>query len=1377
MLFPRPFLARPLLLSACSLALVAQDAYDRPDLRRDWEARRGTPTSAYVEHLAKAAENEARAEQVARKRMRSLAAGASALNQWVNLGPFTARWGGSVEGQNRVSGRINMIVTHPTDPKLLYVATAGGGVFKCTNADPQSTSDWVWTPITDTLPSIGADGTIAVGALAMSPADPNVLYLMMGDPLGAKAKGFYISRDAGATWAQGGSVDALDAWEILPLDASRLLIATNAGLFRSTDAGRTFTNVLGESVCTLKSISPTELVAGTMGGKIFTSSDSGATWQASTLPATPLFGRLTLAAIPNSPVVWALGAVQGTDQFSSGLLKSQDKGRTWTWVAGNNLYLGGQSWYNQLLTLDPQNPDHLYAAGVYSPYRSMNGGLNWTGISMSGAIIHSDFHTAAWSKTGTPTLFIGHDGGLTVMGDPFRLTLPNQADATFIDNSHNKGIASHLIYHVGSTLAPFPADAPSRISLGLQDNGTMLRDMENGARQGSATFTDHLGADGIATLIHRLDGDLVLGTVQLGGISRSTDGGLSWGPGTTGLSGDGYFFTPLWEDRSDITGNTVYTARQGALYRSTDFALNWTSVSLAGTDSGFSPTALAACRANGKAIAVSNGNSLYTSVDGGTTWTKASLPASGVPNIENLWFDTASDQVIYLACDGYAEGMNHLWRSQNGGRTWTALDGSASAANGMPFGVPVHMVQNDPQDSKRLFAATDMGMYQSADGGTSWSRMGAGMPLVAVRDFYLAPDGTFLRAATYGRGVWEIRLRDAVVVQASIPAPASDVTVESGQSVAFQGAATKGQAGAVFTYAWDFGDGVHATGASVSHAYTNMGGTDLVFPVRLVAQDVFGAAGGAVRNVTVHPAPDVWAPTLDLLNISGKNGVVQCSVHATDNRSVTRVEYYVDGVLKGVGTPSVSDATFFTMDLDTTALTDGNHTLMAKAFDAAGNSSGANLAIFTNNAFDIAILKPFMGGIGGGFGVLEGTPIDFEGSATVLKAGRTVSATWSFGDGGTATGLKATHTFASGGTRYPIVFKVTDSTGFSDQVTGNLYVRPKPTFPEAEPNDTLATANVVAPTYGSIQGNLLTATDKDHFSITVQPGQSVEVTMSGPTGVDWDLYLKSTTGSTLAKSETSTTSEHLIWKNNGTTAQSVILQVVPYSGGHTDPYTLKLSYSSVNVDTQSPSVTSVTFSGTSGAITLGATASDNVGVTKVEFYMDGQLIGTSAAAPYTYVWVSTATPNGNHAMTAKAYDAAGNSATSQPVTLALNNPVTTTMAETESNGTLATANPVGAAVTTITGYVGTSTDVDLFKFDVAAGKSLKVDMTGPSTKDYDLYVLSSSGAVLKSSEGSTASESVSYTNTGSSTVTVYVRVKGYNGAYSTTLPYTLKLTR
>jgi hypothetical protein len=218
------------------------------------------------------------------------------------------------------------------------------------------------------------------------------------------------------------------------------------------------------------------------------------------------------------------------------------------------------------------------------------------------------------------------------------------------------------------------------------------------------------------------------------------------------------------------------------------------------------------------------------------------------------------------------------------------------------------------------------------------------------------------------------------------------------------------------------------------------------------------------------------------------------------------------------------------------------------------------------------------------------------------------------------------------------------------------------------------------------------------------------------------------------------------------------------------------SVNNTDVDPELP-VISVSESGASGAITFSATATDNIGVTKVEFYVDNKLKGTDTTAPYSMPLDSLTLIDGNYSLVGKAYDAAGNIGVSTSVPFIVNNgSPTPTYSEVENNGTASTANVIPDTVTKVTGFIGASSDKDYFKINVAGGRSVTANMTGPA-KDYDLYLLSSSGITLKTSANPGASESVTYKNSGATSATYYIKVVAFGGAYTTSTPYNLALSR
>ena len=778
---------------------------------------------------------------------------------WVNIGPF----GNLIDSTwpDHDTGRVTRIVPHPNWPTTptLYVSFAGGGVFKCTNADPAAAATgWSWFSVTDSLPTSSSDGNQAVGALAIDPNNGNILYLGSGDFVDGEGRGFYKSIDGGATWfAATGLGAATRSHDILVMNDGRIFWATNDGLKVSssnTSTSLTFVPVgvaqgITGLVWTIKKLDQNKLVCSVEGstGSIFYSTDGGSTWSSSSTTGVPgSIYRITLAANGSKVVgIFETGSV-----ISKGLLVSNDGGATFTYQAqtgsgATGLFYasggsndGGQDWYNQLLTIDPNNGNNVFVAANLASYRSQDGGLTWQQMTHwygGGKVyMHADHHTAAWSSNGQ-ILLIGTDGGFAIVRDPFRSVVPTAAgttgvaaDVTFVDHRRNYGLATHLIYNLGSTNATTPTDSKYRVIIGLQDNGTRVRQAvdntgligTSGLLQNSGIFEDQIGGDGFSSLIHPDNGNLMLGSLYYTRIYKSTNGGTSSFSGSSsGIVGAGSSatspFYPKMHLGNSIAPDSVYTQTNYVLYKSGDFGTSWSALPMTGYpttsairnfhvseanqalhvivgSSGIFYKAripelnndavidaldlLVVAKHHGSSTATSRkwadvngdgsvGDSDITAtigvLDGASnnigTWTQLGGTANAAQNNSWVWVDTTNEQIIYIGSvtrNLSSTGLqSKLYKSIDGGTTWSAIGGASS---GLPFGVPVHVIKNIPGDGTKLFCGTDFGMYYSENSGNTWVRYGAGLPLVSVRDIYIAPDKSFIRIATYGRGVWEI---------------------------------------------------------------------------------------------------------------------------------------------------------------------------------------------------------------------------------------------------------------------------------------------------------------------------------------------------------------------------------------------------------------------------------------------------------------------------------------------------------------------------------------------------------------------------------------------------------------------------------------------
>lgn len=766
-------------------ALLAQKPKDRPDLRQAWRLQyHGGPASAeYLDFKARLAAAEVRKERA------KFARAAAGVPAWRELGPNGGRTGYPlVSPEINDSGRATVVLTHPTNPAIWYVGYSGGGVWKCSDAQLDGRADWTWRSITDALPASSSSGNIPVGALAMEPGRPDTLYLVLGDAFDAEGRGVYISDNGGDSWREGGSLGASTrSYTLLPLGGGQLLAGTNAGLFRSEDGGASFTPVTlsglsNPQVWSIASVGGDDLVCAALSGStgsLWWSSDRGKTWTKASLDSTASAKaprRIALAGCAAAPGT-AFGTFNSSGRVAKGLLKTTDKGRTWTFLDGTSKNLlsdsNGQGFYNLAIAVDPADANKIFLGADNSVWRTLDGGATWARMSdayhRTYQYAHADVHATAWTQAGSKALVFATDGGFTIFRDPFRAGIPTSSgggapapDRTFADSRRNVGISTQLIYNLGCTVATSPADSRYRIATGHQDNGSRVR-VGSGSTLDASTAFDETAptGDGFAALIHPKDGNLMLTASYSNGMMKSTSGGGegSWTDATSGLSGGGPFKSVLVHGLADPSGNTVYTF-SNQVYRSTDFGGTWTALSMTGYSGGISHVNAAA--GDAQALAVVGGNSGAVTYNGGTNWsTFGAFPSSA--SASYVAFDPADSKVLYAASALNSATASHLFRSTNGGTTWQAAD----LNNGFPFGIPVHVVQVAPWNSQEVYAGTDFGLYRSTDGGGHWERYGQGLPLVATTDLYLAPDRGFIRVSTFGRGVWEIQTQAGIGVAVS----------------------------------------------------------------------------------------------------------------------------------------------------------------------------------------------------------------------------------------------------------------------------------------------------------------------------------------------------------------------------------------------------------------------------------------------------------------------------------------------------------------------------------------------------------------------------------------------------------------------------------
>jgi len=690
-----------------------------------------------------------------------------------------------------MGARVDEFAVVESDPKIVYVGLASGGVWKTTNAGT------TWEPIFDN------QDVASVGAVALAPSDFSIVWVGTGEANNRQSSswghGIYKSMDAGRTWQHMGLADShhIGRIAINPTNPDIVYVAAvgrlwgpnrERGLYKTTDGGKTWQNVLyinedtGVGDVAMDRTSPDTLYAATYqrrrtvfgfngGGPysaIYKTTDGGATWKKLMcgLPyenekeSEGQTGRIGLTVYRRNPnIVYAL-----VEHANGGVFRSEDKGETWTRMSDVN---PRPPYFTQIF-IDPNNDQRIWVLGV-EVYYSEDGGKTFDTSRVNR--IHTDFHALWIDPNDSNHMLMGTDGGIHWSWDAGRTW-------DFVNT-----IAIGQFYEVG-----FDMHKPYRITGGLQDNGSwvgpsMALYRVFGIGITNSDWFEVGGSDGYYTLIDPADPNTVYAETPDGNPSRidlrTYESRSIRPPDPEGLPHNRFQWnTPIVISAHDA--KVIYYASQ-YLYRSPDRGDLWTRISpdlTTGVEQnslatmGRLPDPQMLSRQYGvwnwpctTAISESplNANVLWVGTDDGCLQVTRDLGKTWQNVVSRVPGLTKMAYVSRVVASRHAEGTayvtfdNHrlndfevyVYATTDYGQSFQAISNGIRKDTGT-----VHVIREHHRNPNLLFIGTETGVHVSFDRGANWLPLKLNLPTVPVFDMAIQPRENDLILGTHGRSIW-----------------------------------------------------------------------------------------------------------------------------------------------------------------------------------------------------------------------------------------------------------------------------------------------------------------------------------------------------------------------------------------------------------------------------------------------------------------------------------------------------------------------------------------------------------------------------------------------------------------------------------------------
>ena len=635
---------------------------------------------------------------------------------WVDLGPYTAS--NISDHYSPGIGRVEYVWVEPVNKQTMYLASRSGGFWRSFNGGT------TWENTTDQLTSSGVD------VFSVNPNNINDILINVRNARNGVTMGIYRSLDGGATWnitafnpddtgigGLGTNERVLDV-KFSPHNSNHIYIAASDTLFRSTDNFATIESVSDNSYASIEfhQTDPDIIFAPRdyywARNEIWSSTNGGVDWNLLHDIDDNNYRTFIVATTPADPDLVLFSS-------STYIWESTDNGTTIDSIPGSN----GQG---SDFEVSPTNPDVMINGGI-NIRMSYDGGSNWSDVTdwywpgggtPPDDYVHADIRYASFAGG---DIYCGTDGYMVKSAD-------NGSTWSILSN----GTSLREYYKLGVSQSNDDV-----VVCGSQDNGTSIYKGQD------TDWLEWIGADGMECLVHPLNYDLMIGSIQFGNKRRSTTGGYnSQGINNHSDIGSLQWEAPVLYDPLDHMG--LFTVGQ-TLHISSDFGSSWKALH----DFGEGAFQHLAKSENGQAIILASKNEkLYRSVDEGTSFGQVgsgTLPNSG---IQDIAFDPTDDNNVVVVYGHHQDDIPRIFKSTDGGVTWSDITFNLNA-------MPIRTVVIDHTADKNIYLGAEIGIYKMPWNNNQYELWSDNMPTTTIEELEIVYGSNMLKAATWGRGLWE----------------------------------------------------------------------------------------------------------------------------------------------------------------------------------------------------------------------------------------------------------------------------------------------------------------------------------------------------------------------------------------------------------------------------------------------------------------------------------------------------------------------------------------------------------------------------------------------------------------------------------------------